>query len=123
MRAVPLWQGRNDDTMPPAAVRLRIIDRQNNCCALTGVEFRGGDKIEFDHIQPLWLGGSNSEGNLQAVLAAAHKRKTQAEATVRAKVASIRKRHLGLHKPKSRPMPGSKQSGLKRGFDGKVSKR
>ncbi|MFJ6322313.1 MULTISPECIES: HNH endonuclease [unclassified Rhizobium] len=85
-RSVPEWIGRTDDSMPTDACKRRILDRQNWRCAITGVEFRDGVKAEFDHIRPLWLDGENREDNLQAITEAAHKAKTQTEATVRAKV-------------------------------------
>ena len=93
-RTVEEWIGRTDNSKPTDACKLRILDRQGNRCAMTDHAFRPGDKIEYDHKMPLWLGGRNCESNLQAVLADAHKRKTQAEATVRAKVNAIRKKHL-----------------------------
>lgn len=112
MRTVPEWCGKTDDTMPPATVKARIIERQNGICAITGQTFRAGDKIEFDHKVPLWLGGKNSETNLQAVISEAHKNKTKTEATVRAKINRIRQKELGIFpKPKgnaripSRPFP------------------
>ena len=122
-RTVKEWVGKTDNSFPTKAVKLRILDRQDNKCALTGVEFRPGDKIEFDHITPLWLGGENREKNLQAIAGEAHKRKTQTEATVRAKVNRQKSKHLGLSKKKSRPIPGSKASGCKRKINGDVVKR
>lgn len=101
MRTVPEWQGRSDDTPPPARVKDRIRDRQGNLCALTGVPLGSDDVTEYDHIIPLWLGGTNTESNLQAVTSASHKRKTAAEAKVRAKCNRTRKKHRGIDKAKS----------------------
>ncbi|MER9176683.1 HNH endonuclease [Mesorhizobium sp. M0955] len=94
VRSVTEWVAKNDDARPPKSCQLRILDRQDNKCALTGHAFRPGDNIEFDHICPLWLHGENRETNLHAVLGEAHKRKTKAEATVRAKVNANRAKHL-----------------------------
>lgn len=103
MRSVEEWIGRTDDSAPTDACKDRILRKQGDKCALTGHAFRPGDKIEFDHITPLWLGGQNRESNLQAVLGTAHKQKTNAEATVRAKVNANRLKHLGIKsKPQSR---------------------
>lgn len=99
-RTVDEWIGRNDDSIPPPRVKDRIRERQGNKCALTGVELRPGVKVEYDHIVPLWLGGANSESNLQAVVSEAHKRKTAAEAKVRAKCNRTRKAHLGIKSKK-----------------------
>ena len=99
MRTVSEWIGRTDNSDPTDACKLRVLDRQGNRCALTGIEFTPANKPEFDHIVPLWLGGENRESNLQAVTGEAHKRKTQAEATVRAKVNARRAKHLLGKKP------------------------
>ncbi len=96
MRSVPEWRGRTDDSTPSDDCKERIVLRQDRRCALSGQEFRPGDKIEFDHVVPLWLGGKNVESNLQAVIGDAHRRKTSMEAGVRAKVKATCKKHLGL---------------------------
>ncbi len=101
-RAVKPWTGKTDDTPPTTAVKRRIVQRQNGICALTGHPFAAGDKIEYDHITPLWIGGKNTEANLQAVIGEAHKGKTKAEAAVRAKVNAITDRHLGITAPKAK---------------------
>lgn len=95
-RTVPEWVGRTDDSAPSKNCKDRIRERQGNRCALTGVELRPGVKVEYDHIVALWLGGANAESNLQAVVSEAHKRKTAAEAKVRAKCNRTRKSHLGI---------------------------
>lgn len=121
MRKVPEWVGKTDNSALPGKVKDRIRDRQGDKCALTGRKFQPSDKVEYDHIVPLWLGGSNCESNLQAVLDTAHKRKTQIEATVRAKVNSIRKKHRGIRKEPS--MAGSKNSRFKKLITGEVIDR
>ncbi|PYE89643.1 HNH endonuclease [Phyllobacterium leguminum] len=121
MRAVPEWAGATDNAPPPPRVKDRIRDRQGNKCALTGKPFAPGDKIDYDHITPLWLGGANRENNLQAVLHDAHKRKTQMEATVRAKVNRTRKKHRGIGKEPT--MPGSRNSCFKKLITGEVVDR
>lgn len=123
MRTVKEWQGSTDDAMPPASVKRRILDRQDNLCAISGMPFDGVSRPEFDHIVPLWLGGENRESNLQAIHYAQHKNKTKVEATVRAKVNRIRNKELKLSKPKSRPIPGSKASGWRKRMDGTVERR
>ncbi|MFQ6183610.1 HNH endonuclease [Sinorhizobium meliloti] len=96
MRSVPEWHGKSDDAMPPARVKDRIRERQDNRCAITGREFRAGDTIHYDHVVPLWLGGANAEGNLQAVLAEPHKRKTAREASIKAKCDRLRQKHFNM---------------------------
>lgn len=109
--------------MPPASVKRRILDKQDNRCAITGLEFTPQDPPEFDHIVAIWLKGKNCESNLQAIRKSVHSRKTKTEATVRAKVNRIRNKELKLNKPKSRPIPGSKASGWRKRMDGTVERR
>lgn len=109
-RSVKEWVGKNDDSQPSEKCKLRILERQGRKCALTGKKFTPKDKPDFDHITPLWLGGKNREGNLQAILRDPHKRKTAAEATVRAKVTANTAKHLLVRpasKIKSAPFPKS----------------
>lgn len=96
-RTVEEWIGRTDDTRPSKACQRRILDRQGNVCALTGLPFDDKHKPKFDHRIPLWMGGENRETNLQALRdEEAHKPKTAAEAKVRAKVNAVIDRRMGL---------------------------
>jgi 5-methylcytosine-specific restriction endonuclease McrA len=99
-RTVAEWVGKTDDSKIPGAVKDRIVARQGGCCALTGSIFGPGNKPEFDHKVALWLGGEHRESNLHAICKAEHKAKTAAESTVRAKVNSQRKKHIGITEPK-----------------------
>jgi 5-methylcytosine-specific restriction protein A len=99
-RTVSEWRGKNDDAMPPQGCKRRILAKQDGKCALTDKPFTPKEKPQFDHIVPLWLGGENRETNLQAIHGEPHKRKTKAEATVRAKVNANTSKHLGLIEPK-----------------------
>ena len=122
MRTVPEWIGRTDDTPCPASVKLRILDSQDNVCAMTGKPFSTADKPEFDHRVPLWLGGENRESNIHAILASIHKPKTAAEAKVRAKVKRIKAKMLGIHKPKTSFATNRNGAFIKR-MDGSVERR
>lgn len=100
-RSVPTWQGSTPDAAIPARVRLRVFERCNGVCALTGRKIRPGDQWDLDHARPLSMGGAHSEDNLRVVWRPAHREKTADEATDRAKADRIRAKHLGL-KPKSK---------------------
>lgn len=100
MRTVKEWIGKHDDAAIPDGVKRRIVNRQEGCCALSGKPFGPGNKPEFDHKVPLWLGGEHRESNLHAICAEEHKAKTKAEATVRAKVNKVQDKHLGIKGPK-----------------------
>jgi len=92
--------------------------RQGNKCALSGATLGSDAVVQYDHIVPLWLGGSNSERNLQAVTSEAHKRKTASEAKVRAKCTRTRKAHLGIKSEKK-----SSWGALGKRMDGTVYNR
>ena len=122
MRSVKEWHGKTDDSQPPASVKARIIERQNGKCHLSGIEFRPGDKIEFDHATAIWLGGENRESNLRAVHADRHKAKTKAEAEVRGKVNRNRQKHLGIARKRS-GFPTNRDGPWKKKLDGTVERR
>ena len=100
MRKVPEWVGKTDDSKIPDRAKDRIVERQGGLCAISGVKFGPGIKPQFDHKTPLWLGGKHCESNLQAITEDEHKKKTAAEAKVRAKVNSQRRKHVGIAQPK-----------------------
>ncbi|MBZ5761528.1 HNH endonuclease [Rhizobium sp. VS19-DR104.2] len=118
MRDVPEWIGRTDNTAPSEACKRRILDRQDERCAITGVALRDGVRVHWDHKVPLWLGGENREGNLQAITEAAHKAKTATEATVRAKINRNRAKRHGNKKGSGLTHPT-----FKRLMDGTVVRR
>jgi 5-methylcytosine-specific restriction protein A len=115
MRSVPEWIAKNDDAAIPDRVRLRVYDKANGNCAACGC---GVLSCEFDHVIPLVLGGQHREGNLQLLCLPCHKAKTKLDVKLKAKVARVRKRHVGIKKPSR--FPGSRDSRWKRKVDGSV---
>lgn len=103
-RTVPEWRGKTADSKPPAKVLDRLFLRQGGKCAITGRKMRPGDVRHADHIKPLKDGGLNAESNLQLVLADAHREKTSAENTARAKEKRQRLKHAGLWPKSPRPI-------------------
>lgn len=99
-RKIPEWIGKNDDAVIPNKVKDRVCERQGNRCAISNVPFGPKCKPQFDHKTPLWLGGEHRESNLQAISEDEHKKKTAAEAKIRAKVDAQRMKHLGIKGPK-----------------------
>jgi 5-methylcytosine-specific restriction endonuclease McrA len=83
-----------------------------------GTTFTALDRPEFDHIIALRDGGENRETNFHAICRAAHATKTAREAKDRARVNSLKAKHLGYERKASQPMPGSKASKWKRRMDG-----
>lgn len=118
-RTVDEWIGKNDDAKVPDRVRQRVFDRHNGICHLTGRKIQPGDKWELEHIHALILGGQHRESNLAPALYAAHKVKTATEMKVKAKIARVRQKHIGISKSKS----SLSHPHLKRQMDGTVIDR
>lgn len=99
-RSVPEWIGKTDDAKIPPRVKLRIFEREGGICHLTGVKIQPGDEWDADHKIPLILGGEHRESNLFPALREAHRKKTKTEMAVKAKIAAVRKKHLGINSDK-----------------------
>lgn len=123
-RVTELWCGKTDDTRPPPRVCLRVFLRFNGTCQCgCGRRIRPGEAWQLDHVDALINGGRNDESNLQPLLTEHHKNKTRADVAEKSKTASKRMAHLGIKPRQSRPMPGSKASGLRKKFNGQVERR
>lgn len=98
-RAIPEWIGKNDDAKIPDRVKQRInYYFGGNCATCT----RPAIPAEYDHIIPLILGGEHRESNLQLLCKSpCHAAKTKLDVKLKAKVARIRKRHVGIKKPRT----------------------
>lgn len=94
-RSVPEWHGATPDTRPPTKVRIRVFDAYEGRCYRTGRKIAAGEPWDLDHVKPLHLGGENRETNLAPISKAAHREKSAAELTVKAKTDRIRAKHLG----------------------------
>ena len=114
-RSVPEWIGKTDDSAIPDRVKLRVYAKAKGCCVKCGVETLDG---QYDHAISLILGGENRESNIQLLCVPCHKAKSRLDVKLKAKVARVRKRHLGIRK-KSR-FPGSRDSKFKKRIDGSV---
>lgn len=121
-RTVPEWRGKNPDSAIPPRVRLRVFEAHGGVCALTGQKIRPGDEWDLDHKTALANGGEHRETNLHPVLRTAHREKTKADVALKAKADRVRKKHLGIAKPKA-ALPGSRQSKWKRKVNGTVVPR
>lgn len=69
------------------ATRARILTRAHGLCecAACAVLHRIQLARPVDHIIPLWAGGADVDGNLQAMATTCHARKTKAEERMRAR--------------------------------------
>lgn len=101
-RSVPEWIAKHDDQKVPDRVRLRIFDRENGICHLTGKRIDPvRDEWDLDHKVSLILGGEHRETNLFPALREPHRRKSATEVAVKAKIARTRKKHLGIKPEKA----------------------
>ena len=121
MRTVEEWRGKTDDSMPPPRVRLRIFQRANGVCYLSGRKIRPGERWDLEHMTALCLGGENRETNLAPALVAPHKAKTAVDRRIKAKNDRVAKRHAGIKKRST--FACSRDSKWKKKIDGTVVAR
>lgn len=74
---------------------------------------------QVDHRQALIHGGDDAEDNLRAVCADCHKRKTARDVSERSRGDRIA---AGGKVKRSRPMPGTKASGIRKRMNGAVER-
>lgn len=98
-RSLPEWRGRTDDTPIPPRVKLRVYQAANGNCAKCGNEAWAGD---YDHAIPLILGGENRERNVQLLCVPCHREKTKLDVKLKAKVARVSKKHIGILRPRKK---------------------
>ena len=109
-RTVKEWIGKTPDSKPPPRVRLRVFERDNGVCHISGRKIQSGDAWDLDHVIALinWTGEGhgNRESNLAPVLRDKHREKTRADVALKSKAATVRKKHLGIKARKSRGFDG-----------------
>jgi 5-methylcytosine-specific restriction protein A len=112
------WIGKTPETPAPPRVRLRVFERYNGTCYLSGRKIMPGDKWHIEHLQALINGGENRESNMAPALVEPHKIKTAADVKQKAKNDRVRKKHLGIKKPSS--FACSRNSKWKKKINGEV---
>lgn len=120
-RATPEWIGKTAETAIPPRVKLRIWEREQGRCYLSGRKIMPGDAFQYEHVIALCNGGENRESNIRLALTEKHKDKTAADVAEKSKVARVKAKHLGLKKPSR--MPGSRNSRFKQKIGGGVIDR
>jgi 5-methylcytosine-specific restriction protein A len=123
MRKLPEWIAKRDDDAIPPRVKDRIAADAEGRCKTCTRPITGKLRAEFDHMIPLIIGGSHRENNIQLLCHECHAAKTKLDVKLKAKVARVRKHHLGIKSKSSRPFPGSRASGLKKLMSGGVVRR
>lgn len=92
-------------------------------CETCGIELRSGNII-YEHVDPDGLGGEPTIENCKVHCRNCAKTKTVTEDNPRmAKADRVLKKAFGLKARVSRPMPGSRASGLKKKMNGTVERR
>ena len=114
-----VWIGATPDTPIPPRVKLRVFERHNGICHLSGRKIRAGEPWDCDHVKALINGGENRENNLAPALRDKHREKTAEDVAEKSAIYTKRIKHLGIAKPKSRLTHPK----LKRTFDGRVVER
>lgn len=122
-RSLKEWIGKTDDAHVPPRVRVRVFQRHNGVCHVSGRNIRPGETWDLDHVVSLINGGEHREFNLAPALRAPHKEKTKVEMQEKSRVYHKKAKNLGISLKKKKPMPGSKASGWKRKMDGTVVRR
>ncbi len=98
--------------------KLKIFERADGHCEGCGCKLWPGDKKEIDHSLPDALGGKPDIKNAKLLCYWCHKEKT-AEDVGRIRKADRQKaKHQGFSKPQSRPLLGTRASGIKLKFGG-----
>ena len=103
------------------AERLAILERQGGLCAACGEALEIGD-THLDHVNPLWVSGDDTDGNLEAIHVACHREKTPRDVKVITKIKRLIARNEGTRKArkaipsrpfvKCRPFPKRKKERL-----------
>src|SRR4051812_3083298 len=102
------------------AIKIAAFQRSAGRCEVCTAKLFPGN-IEYDHRIPDALGGDPTLDNAVCLCRACHSVKT-AKHDVPA-IARAKRRfamNVGATRPKSRPMPGSRASGLRKHMDGTV---
>lgn len=122
-RSVAEWIGANPDADIPPRVRLRVFRKHDGNCASCMRPLLPGHWA-CDHIIALANGGEHREQNLQPLCdSPCHSQKTRNDVAEKSRVYKRAASHAGIKLRKSRPLPGSKASGIKIRMNGQVERR
>lgn len=100
-RSVEEWIGSSPDAKVPPRVRLRIFERYEGRCYLSGRKIAAGEPWELEHVKALCNGGEHRESNLAPALKDKHREKTAADVREKSLIRRIQKKAAGIKKPRS----------------------
>ena len=101
--------------------KLDAFERARGKCQGCGARLYPG-KYQFHHGKECTFGGEASLENAVVLCVACHAAITRKRAAVIAKSNRVRERHLGIKRASSRPLPGSKASGIRKRMNGQVER-
>ena len=109
-RPTPEWIGKHHGVNIPPRVRLRVYDAHKGICYLCRLPIKPTETWQADHVTALINGGEHRERNLAPAHGHCHVAKSAKDVAGKAKVAAIRKKHLGItvEGPKIRSAPFQK---------------
>lgn len=106
------------------ATKVAAFQRSGGRCECgCGVKIIAGDGPEYDHKIEAALDGDNSIENCVVLRKRCHRAKTSTRAATLAKVKRTFEKNAGIRRPTSKPMPGTKASGLKHKMNGDWERR
>lgn len=120
-RSVPEWVGATPDTQVPQRVRIRVFDAKGGRCHKCRRKIMAGEEWTCEHVIALKNAGENRERNLDITCCNCLPEKNAQDVAEKSKVYQTRAKHLGVRKS-SRPMPGSRASGIRKRMSGKVER-
>lgn len=122
-RSVAEWVGKDDDARVPTKVRLRVFERFSGTCGICNVKIVAKRWV-CDHKVAIINGGPNCESNLWPIHETCDRKiKTPTDVGEKRVNNRVKAKHLGLHKRKGRPMPGTRDSGIKMKIGGGWERR
>lgn len=101
--------------------KLDAFERAGGRCQSCSARLFVG-KYEFHHDRECTFGGEATADNCRVLCVACHSAITRQRAAVIAKSNRVRERHLGIKRASSRPLPGSKASGIRKRMNGAVER-
>lgn len=103
--------------------KLLAFERAAGRCEVCTARLYAG-KFHYDHIVPDAVGGSNDLSNCQVACIACHGLKThKTDVPEIAKTKRVKAKRANATRIKSRPMAGTKASGLRKRMNGTVERR
>lgn len=90
------WIAKSDDAKIPPRVRLRVFQKHNGICHLSGRKIGAGEPWDCDHIIALVNGGQHREANLAPALRDKHREKTKADVAEKSAVYHKAAKNAGI---------------------------